>query len=71
MTNILIIGEILIAVLLIIVILLQRQSGGLSSVLGGSGETYRTKRGFERTLVWATVFLSIFLLVLALARIII
>jgi len=71
MTNILIVGEILVAVLLIIVILLQRQSGGLSSVLGGSGETYRTKRGFEKTLVWVTIVLSILLLVLAISRIII
>jgi protein translocase SecG subunit len=71
MTNALIIGEILIAVLLILVILLQKQSGGLSSVLGGSGETYRTKRGFERTLVWVTIVLSVLLLVLAIIRIIV
>ncbi|MFA6437602.1 MAG: preprotein translocase subunit SecG [Candidatus Paceibacterota bacterium] len=71
MTNILIIGEILVATLLIVVILLQRQGGGLSSVLGGGGETYRTKRGFEKTLVWATIVLSVLLLVLAIARIIV
>lgn len=70
MKNILNIGELLIAILLIILILLQKQGGGLSSVFGGGNEErYRTKRGLEKTLLWATIVLAILFAVLAISRI--
>ncbi|MEK7534325.1 MAG: preprotein translocase subunit SecG [Patescibacteria group bacterium] len=51
--------EIIVAVFLIIVILLQVQGGGLSGAFGaGKGEFYRSKRSFEKLLVWITIILS-------------
>lgn len=49
----------IVATLLIVVILLQRQSSGLSSSFGGSGEFYRSKRSIEKMLIWLTITLSI------------
>jgi len=69
MNNILNIGEILTGILLIIFILLQRQSGGLSSIFGGSDETYRTKRGFEKNLFWATIALVALFIGIAIVKI--
>ena len=70
MKNILDIGEILIASLLIVTILLQKQSGGVSSLFGGSGEEYHTKRGFEKFLFWGTIALVAIFTLLALTRIV-
>lgn len=46
------------AVLLIAVILIQKMGAGLSGVLGGSGESYHTRRGFEKTLFQSTFFFA-------------
>lgn len=50
--------QLLVAALLIIFILLQRRGGGLSSVFGGEGGFYRTRRGVERTIFIGTIVLS-------------
>jgi len=49
---------IIIAVLLIGVILLQTQGSGLSASFGGSGESFRSRRSMEKTLLYATVILA-------------
>ncbi|MEW6407580.1 MAG: preprotein translocase subunit SecG, partial [Patescibacteria group bacterium] len=50
--------QIVIALLLIGAILLQNKSGGLSEVFGGSGANiYKTRRGAEKFIFWATVIL--------------
>jgi preprotein translocase subunit SecG len=46
------------AVLLIIVILLQQRGSGLSTVFGGEGGFYRTKRGIEKFLFLASIILA-------------
>jgi protein translocase SecG subunit len=70
MENTLNIIEICAAIALIVLILLQKQGGGLSSVLGGSGgEIYRTKRGMEKWLMKGTVVLAIILMGMAILRI--
>lgn len=51
--------QITIAILLIIAILLQAKGTGLSGVFGGEGNVYRTKRGFEKILFYATIVLSV------------
>lgn len=51
--------QIIVAVLLIIAILLQAKGTGLSGVFGGEGNVYRTKRGFEKILFYATIILSV------------
>lgn len=57
--------EIIVAILLISVILLQSQGSGLSSSFGGKGELYRSKRSFEKFLVWVTIILSVSFAVLS------
>lgn len=58
-------AQIIVALLLIVAILLQAQSGGMSPVLGGGGEMYRSKRNVEKFLVNATGVLAGLLAVLS------
>lgn len=53
------IGQVIVSVLLIVSILLQNRGSGLSSVFGGSGSVYRTKRGLEKGLFFLTIILAI------------
>lgn len=63
MTNILLVLQLIFAVCLTASILLQARGSGLSNIFGGSGETYRSIRGMEKILFWATiVFAAGFLL---------
>ncbi|NCO23326.1 preprotein translocase subunit SecG [bacterium (Candidatus Moisslbacteria) CG12_big_fil_rev_8_21_14_0_65_36_11] len=62
--NILSIVQIVVSVLLIICVLFQARGGGLSSLFGGRGEVYQTRRGLEKTVFIATiVFATLFLLI--------
>ncbi len=47
--------QIIVAVVLIGVILLQVQGSGVSGAFGGGGEFYRSRRSFEKILIWITV----------------
>jgi preprotein translocase subunit SecG len=51
-------AQILFAILMTVAILLQNRGAGLSGVFGGSDNVYRTKRGVEKTLFIATIFLA-------------
>ncbi len=57
--NIVIFGLIIVDVLLIISIILQQREGGLSTVFGGEGNVYRSKRGIALGLHYFTVVLVI------------
>ena len=50
--------QIVISVLLIVAILLQQQGSGLGAAFGGEGNTFRTKRGLEKSLFTATIVLA-------------
>lgn len=50
--------QILIALGTMGLILLQSSKGGLTAGFGG-GELYRTKRGAEKLVFWATIFMTI------------
>ena len=50
--------QIIVSVLLIIGILMQQRGGGLSTVFGGSGSVYRTRRGVEKVIFIATIILA-------------
>lgn len=63
--NILIFALIAIDVLLIVFILLQQRQGGLSTVFGGEGNIYRSKRGIALGLHYFTVVLVIAFVVLS------
>lgn len=52
------IAQIVIAILMIAAILLQAKGTGLSGVFGGEGNVFRTKRGFEKILFYATIALA-------------
>ncbi|MFA6098013.1 MAG: preprotein translocase subunit SecG [Patescibacteria group bacterium] len=71
MQNILNIAQIVLAGLLVTVILLQNQGAGLSTALGGDGNVYRTKRGFEKSLFVVTIVISILFFGVAVANILI
>jgi preprotein translocase subunit SecG len=64
------ITQLIVAVFLVIAVLLQSRSSGLSTVFGGGGATTgRAKRGMEKYLFYATILLSIALMVLTLANV--
>lgn len=71
MRQVLLILQIVISLALIGTILLQARGTGLGSAWGGGGETYRSKRGVERLLMYATITLVIFFLILAVANLIV
>ena len=52
------IAQIVVSVLLIIGILMQQRGGGLSTVFGGDGNVYRTRRGVEKIIFIATIVLA-------------
>ncbi|MCX6812372.1 MAG: preprotein translocase subunit SecG [Candidatus Berkelbacteria bacterium] len=60
--------QIVLAVLVIASILLQQQGSGLGSAFGGGdGNFYRSKRGLEKVLFYATiVFIALFVVSIAL-----
>lgn len=61
------IGQIVVAVLLTVAILLQQRGGGLSPVLGGEGNVYRTRRGIEKGIFAGTIGLAVLFFALAVA----
>lgn len=71
MKDILNIVQLVVAVILIIAILLQNKGAGLGGVFGGDGNTYSTKRGFEKNLHIATIVLASLFILLALANFVI
>jgi len=67
--DILTILELIISVLLIVSIILQNRGSSIGTAFGGTGETYRSKRGLEKlffyaTIVFAALFAGISLLLL-------
>jgi preprotein translocase subunit SecG len=59
------IGQILVSIVLIFVILLQAKGSGIGAGLGGSTNTFRTRRGLEKTLFQATIFLTVLFLAMS------
>jgi preprotein translocase subunit SecG len=56
------------AVVLIVSILLQQRGTGLSGAFGGEGNVYRTKRGVEKILFFATIIFAVIFFASSLAR---
>ena len=67
MKEALLIVQIVLSILLVGAILLQSQGTGLGSVWGGGGESYHTKRGVERVMVYLSVVLIFFFAVITVA----
>lgn len=61
--------QVITAVIVITAVLLQQKGAGLSDVFGGSGVSYRTKRGAEKFLIFSTIVSAIIFLVATIWRI--
>jgi preprotein translocase subunit SecG len=59
------IGQILVSLILIFVIMLQAKGAGFGAGLGGTTNTFRTRRGLEKTLFQATIFLTVLFLAMS------
>jgi protein translocase SecG subunit len=57
--------QVIVAILLIISILMQSRGTGLGAGFGGDGGSYYSKRGFERFLLWSSVFLTALFIILS------
>lgn len=51
--------QIILGILLILVIIIQQKGSGLGSAFGADMGFYRTKRGAEKLLFYATIALSV------------
>lgn len=58
MQSILLTIEAIVAILLSLFILLQHRASGLSATFGGTGATYIQRRGAEKVLFKATIWLA-------------
>lgn len=47
------------ATLMMVAILLQQRGASLGAGFGGSGELYTTRRGFDKNLFEATIFMAV------------
>lgn len=50
---------IILSILMCVAVLLQQRSSGLGMAFGGDGNVFRTKRGLEKGLFYATIALSV------------
>jgi preprotein translocase subunit SecG len=57
--------QIVISVILVLVILLQVKGGGIGGIFGQADTVYRTKRGVEKWLFWATIILAAVFVIIA------
>ncbi len=65
MTNVFLMLEAVVAVLLSVCILLQHRVSGLTSTFGGSGAVYVQRRGAEKVIYKATIVLAVLFFALA------
>lgn len=71
MKTALIVAQLIVSISLIIVILMQSEGTGLSTVFGGSGSFYRSKRGLEKLFVYITVILAALFLILSILQVVV
>jgi protein translocase SecG subunit len=69
--TILTIIQVILAIVLMAAILMQAQGTGLGAGFGGSGETFRTKRGIEKNLHTATIVIAILFFAASFANVLI
>lgn len=58
--------QIVLGVLLVLLILLQQKGSGMGATFGGSSGFYRSKRGAEKLLFYATIVISVAFILFAL-----
>ncbi len=62
--NYLLIAQTIVSVLLIGFILFQQRGTALGSAFGGGGESYATRRGLQKKLLWGTIVLGSLFIIL-------
>jgi len=65
------IAQIILSILLMLVIILQNRGTSLGGAFGGESSVYRSKRGIEKTLYYATVVIAILFVLLAIINLIV
>jgi preprotein translocase subunit SecG len=70
MKNFLTLAQILVSLFLVLFILLQQRGGALGSLFGESSGFYATRRGLQKKIFWATIFLAILFVILAILNLI-
>lgn len=60
--------QIAVSIAIIGLILLQERSTGLGGILGGENSFYQTRRGLEKIVFWATIFLIVVFAALAILQ---
>jgi len=63
--------QIVLSVLLVTAILLQQRGSGLGAAFGGDSNVFRTKRGVEKMLFYATIGIAVLFFVNAIVTILI
>lgn len=63
--------QIILGILLVLVIIIQQNGSGLGSAFGGDLGFYRTKRGAEKLLFYATIALSVAFVVASIAGLVV
>jgi len=63
--------QIILGVLLILVIIIQQKGTGVGTAFGGDLSFYRTKRGAEKVLFYATIVISVVFIISSLVGLVI
>ncbi len=63
--------QIILGILLVLVIIIQQKGSGLGSAFGGDLSFYRTKRGAEKLLFYATIVIAIAFIISSLVGLVI
>ncbi|MBI3342503.1 preprotein translocase subunit SecG [Candidatus Curtissbacteria bacterium] len=71
MKTFLLILQLIVSSALVVVVLLQAKGSGLSGVFGGESSFYRSKRGVEKMLIYATIGLGFLFFVLSITQVLI
>jgi preprotein translocase subunit SecG len=61
--------QIVLSILLVVAVLLQQRGSGLGSAFGGEGNVFRTKRGVEKILFYATIGIAVLFFVNAIVTV--
>jgi len=69
-SNILLVVQIVVAIALMVFILMQSKGSGVGSAFGGETVVYRSRRGVEKLLHYATVISAVILVIISLVSVI-
>ena len=70
MSNLLLLAQLLVSIILIVLILLQQRGTALGSAFGQEGGFYGTLRGVQKKIFWLTVVFGALFIILAVANLV-